>query len=476
MHHRIDAIGGQRAIHKRGQRIDAHRHQIRKRRTDHAEGQIEYQRHDQHKRRNRGVFAGQHLIDSLAAQAFLALARMHHGLFAQLADEPEAHIRQRRHAILPAFLLHLGYDVFQHFHFVFFQIQLIQDQFIALDQLGGGKARGNSALSGVVLDQMHHGVDRAMHRAAVLALLFAEIHSARAIIVSHGVDGMADQFIDALVLHCGNRHHRNAQRLFQRVYVDRAAVFAHLVHHVQRQHHRHIQLDQLNGQIQVSFDVRSVQYVDDPVRALLQQKFARHDFLAGVGRERINAGQIRNRRFAVRANRTILAIHRHAREIAHVLIGSRQLVKQRGFSAVLIARQRERNRFARRNHFRPARIVFDALFRHAGMRNDHGAAFAAAEFMRLMNVLQFNLRRIRLAQRKLVAARANLQRIAQRRRLDHRNFRTGRKPHIQYVLAKRLFFTAHLMYNRVLSWRKLIQRQVQSPPDRLFTPSYYHIP
>ena len=40
----------------------------------------------------------------------------------------------------------------------------------------------------------------------------------------------------------------------------------YLVHHVQRQHHGHLQLQQLQGQVEVPLDVGGVHNVDDAVR------------------------------------------------------------------------------------------------------------------------------------------------------------------------------------------------------------------
>ena len=322
---------------------------------------------------------------------------MHHGLLAQARDEAEAHVRQRRHAVLTALLLHLGHDVLQHLHLVAVQLQLIQDRLVALDELRGGKAGGNPAATGMVVDQVHHRVDAAVHRAVVVARIVAEVHAPGPHVVARGVERVLDQFVDALILRGRDRHHRDAQGLLQRVYVDRAAVLAHLVHHVQRQHHGHVQLDQLACQVQVALDVRRVQDVDDAVGLAVQQEFPGHDLLAGVGRERVDARKVRDRGLGVAANRAVLAVHRHAREVAHVLVGAGELVEQRGLAAVLVARQCKADGFARRDDLAGLDVQLQVVLRHAGVRNLHARPLLVAEGVGLVHVLELDFRRICLA-------------------------------------------------------------------------------
>ena len=53
------------------------------------------------------------------------------------------------------------------------------------------------------------------------------------------------QFTNALALSRSDRHHGNPEGTAHLLYINRAAVGAHLVHHVQRQYHRDSQFQQL---------------------------------------------------------------------------------------------------------------------------------------------------------------------------------------------------------------------------------------
>ena len=94
----------------------------------------------------------------------------------------------------------------------------------------------------------------------------AEILPAGALLVLGRAQGVLYQFVNALVLRGGNGHHRHAKLCLQPVHVHGVAVCAHLVHHVQRNHHGNAQLNQLHGKVQIALDVGGVHNVDDAVR------------------------------------------------------------------------------------------------------------------------------------------------------------------------------------------------------------------
>ena len=157
----------------------------------------------------------------------------------------------------------------QYICFVGVQLQGFFNQGISLHQLGGGKAQRQPGGSGMVLNQMSDRMDAAMHRAPGVCWVTAcraEVDAARQLPVARHMDGVFDQLINALVFGGRNGNNRNAQRFFQLVYHDGAAVGAHFVHHVQRQHHGGIQLHQLHGQVQVALNVGSIHNVDNAGR------------------------------------------------------------------------------------------------------------------------------------------------------------------------------------------------------------------
>ena len=182
---------------------------------------------------------------------------------------------------------------------------------------------------------MHHRVNASMYR----RVRRAEVVHLGQHPVFRRLRRPIHQLRHALAFGRRDGHHRDAQILRQLLHVHRAAVSPHLIHHVQRQHHRHAQRQQLQGQIEVSFDVGGVHDVDDSVRLLVQDKISGDDLLLGIRPQGVDTRQIHHRAVLVSLHLAALLIHRHAGEIAHVLVRPGQRVEQRGLAAVLIARQ-----------------------------------------------------------------------------------------------------------------------------------------
>ena len=120
-----------------------------------------------------------------------------------------------------------------HLFFVLIQLQGFLNALVALHQLGGGKPHRNARRLSVVLDQVDDAVDAAVHRAAVVVLT-AEIHAAGPLLILCHMNGMVYQLIHALILGSRDGDDRDAQHGLHLVDAHRAAVAAHLVHHVQR--------------------------------------------------------------------------------------------------------------------------------------------------------------------------------------------------------------------------------------------------
>ena len=88
----------------------------------------------------------------------------------------------------------------------------------------------------VVFDEMHDGVDAAMHGAAVL-IVFAEILALWFFLIFCDVDGVVDELVDALVFRGGDWHDWHAELFLEGVDVDGAAVGVDFVHHVEGDDH-----------------------------------------------------------------------------------------------------------------------------------------------------------------------------------------------------------------------------------------------
>ena len=191
----------------------------------------------------------------------------------------------------------------------------------------------------LVLDQVPHRVQTAVHRAA-LFVGGAEVVPLGFFLIVGDMDGVLDKLVNALVFRGGYRHDGHAEHRFQCIDIDRAAVRGQLIHDIERHHHRNIHLQQLHGEVEVALDVRRVDDIDDRPRLFVKHKAAGDDLLTGVGRHGIDAGQVGDERVFVSLDDAVLAVDRHAGKVADVLIGARQLIEQRCFAAVLISDQR----------------------------------------------------------------------------------------------------------------------------------------
>ena len=93
---------------------------------------------------------------------------------------------------------------------------------------------------------MAYGVYTAVHRTARAVPGIAEVNAARCLAVAGHVQCVLDQLVNALILGGGNWHNRHTEQLLQLVDHDGAAVGADLIHHVQRQNQRNVQLHELH--------------------------------------------------------------------------------------------------------------------------------------------------------------------------------------------------------------------------------------
>ena len=308
----------------------------------------------------------------------------------------------------------------------------------------------------MVLNQVHDGVQAAVYRAARFVRI-AEVHSAGTLLVVRDVQRVIDQLADALVFGRGDRYDRDPQHGLHLVDADGAAVGRHLVHHVQGKHHRHAQLHELHGEVEVAGEVGRVDDVDDAARLFIQKELARDQLFAGVRGHGVNARQVSHQRVAVAVDDAVLAVNRHAREVAYVLVGAGELVKQGGLAAVLVAGKGEgqlltcgQRRFVRLG-------VVLAAFAEAGMRCALAAGALRIVLLGEPNRGDGDAGGVGHAQRELVAVQAELHRVAHGRKLHQRNLRAGDDAHIQEVLAQRAFAAYGQNFGR-LAGNKLIKR------------------
>ena len=231
------------------------------------------------------------------------------------------------------------------FPLVCIQFEGLFHQAVTFHQLAGGKADRDACGCCVIFDQMHHAVQASVHRAAVVFLV-AEVLARRLLLVLRHVNCVFHQLFHALFLCRGDWHHRDSQDALHLVYADASAVAAELIHHIERQYHRDLQLHKLDGQIQVALNVVGICDVNDAFHVLLQDEAAGNYFLRRVRRQGIDSRQVRDAGLRMAFDNAVLAVHGHAGEVAHVLVGARQDIEQRSLAAVLLSCQGKRQRSA----------------------------------------------------------------------------------------------------------------------------------
>ena len=440
------------------QEVHQRRERILQEGTDDVEGQVEHEAHDDDERRDRRMPAGQDLVDLRRANRLPALMRLRHAATAHALDKVETHIRDGGGTIEPTLLLHLDDDVLHHLLLVLRERQRFLDPCIPLDQLRRRKSYRDAGCDRVILDQVHDAMNTAVNRAAVVVLR-TEVEPLWLLLIARDVQRMSHQLIDAFIFRRRNRHDRYAEVTLHAVDVDGAAIALQLVHHVEGDHHRDVQLDQLHGEIEVSFNVGGIDDIDDAFRSVVQDKLTGDDLLARVRRHRVDARQIRDLRFRMALDGAGLPVHRDAWEITDVLVRARQLVKERRLSAVLIARQREAElRILRKRMF--ARLIMETTaltearvliiieelsvlrcFCRIELCLRRRVLLLLPELMLLMLLRRdrprLNLRRIRETKGQLIVMDPQLHRVAHRCKLHELHLRPRNHAHIQEMLSKR---------------------------------------
>ena len=337
MYHGVDAVGRERGVHDAGQRVDAELQQVGQPLADDVEREIKREEHHDEKHRQGGIFACEDAIDLHGARVLLALVALDHGSSHDALDERVAHVRERRVAVEPGLVFHLHDAVLKQLPLVFVERERLREIVPALDELGRAETRRYADTVGMVGDQVHDRVDAAVHG----RIIRAEVRHLRQRLAARNGQRLIHELRHALPLRRRDRHDGDAQRLAHLLHVDGAAVGVHLVHHVQRQHHRHAQLEQLQRQVQVALDVRGVHDVDDAVRLLVDDKIARDDLLLRIRTQGVDARQVDDGAALLVAHLAHLLVDGHARKVAHVLVGTGEGVEQRRLAAVLVADKRK---------------------------------------------------------------------------------------------------------------------------------------
>ena len=158
----------------------------------------------------------------------------------------------------------------------------------------------------------------------------------------------------------------------------------------------------------------------------------------------------------------VLPVHRHPREIPHVLVGSGQLVKQRGLSAVLVPHQREGQHRPFRQRIPRSLGVEDAFLSQSGVGRLFPVRLLLSGFRFFFYRLNLDPGRVVQPQRQLVSPDHQLHGVSQRGEFHHRHVHSGNQPHVQKMLPQ-LAFPADFLDSCALSRLQILQRHIPVP-------------
>ena len=129
----------------------------------------------------------------------------------------------------------------------------------------------------------------------------------------------------------------DAQGRLHLIDTNGTSIASHLVHHIDGKHHGLVEFQELHREIEVAFDVGGIDDVEDGRGVLVEDESTRDDLLCRIGRKGIDAGEVGNLGIGIATDDARLPVDGNAGEVAHVLVGTGELVEERCLAAVLIA-------------------------------------------------------------------------------------------------------------------------------------------
>ncbi len=136
----------------------------------------------------------------------------------------------------------------------------------------------------------------------------------------------------------GDLDHVNAQLCGERLDVDLVAALLQQVAHVEAHDDGRAALEDLGGKVEVALEVGHVNEVDDRLGIAIDKVVTRDDLLGAVGGQRVDAREVGEYDLLVLCPGSLLLFHRDAGPVAHVAVGARERVEQRGLAAVRVTR------------------------------------------------------------------------------------------------------------------------------------------
>ena len=214
--------------------------------------------------------------------------------------------------------------------------ELREDLLVALEHLD--RVPADLRLRDELLDRLLDVRERVLDAAR------EDVRRLAGLVCARRLDRGVGRLADALALERGDLDDLAAELLRELAQVDPVAVLADDVDHVHRHDDRDAERHQLGGEVEVALDVRAIDDVEDRVRLLLHEVFARDDLLQRIRRERVDAGQVLDDDVPVALQAAVLLLDRHAWPVADVLVRAGERIEQRRLAAVRVPRERDGDR------------------------------------------------------------------------------------------------------------------------------------
>ena len=366
---------------------------------------------------------------------FTAHSGLDHARVTDTVDKRVTHIRDGGAPIHAAFLFHLQHKVLHRFLLIGIQIELCHDQLVAFNHLAGRKPDRQSCLLRMIFNQMTDRMNAAVNRSAMVRAV-AEVLPHGLFLVPGDMQCVTYQLIHTGIPGRGDRHNRNAEHGFHGVDIHGTAVPGHFIHHVQRHYRGHAHFQKLHGKIQTPLNAGYIHDVNDGHGLFIEHKIPGYQFFAGIRRHGIDAGKICHQRIGMSTDGAVLPVHRDTGEIAHMLVGTGQLIKKGGLSAVLIAHQSKCQSCTLGQRIPTASGMELSFLAEARMSTLPVTCRLSILPDRFPERLHFNLFRVCQSQCQLIPVNPQFHGISKRCKLHHRHIGSRKHTHIQKMLSE----------------------------------------
>ena len=142
--------------------------------------------------------------------------------------------------------------------------------------------------------------------------------------------------VNAGALQCRDLNDLAAQFLCQLVDADLIAVLADDIHHVNGYHYRNTQLYQLCGEVQVTFQVGTIDDIQDGIRTFLDQIISGNNLFQGVRRQGVDTRKVSDDDIFVPLQLTFFFFYRYTRPVTNELVRTCQCVEQGSLTSVRV--------------------------------------------------------------------------------------------------------------------------------------------